>query len=134
MNMDNYRDNIDIIMTALTEIRHHVDDKHYSEIKSKIAVAAYSLGQLTATCYDLEKTANKPVQVNSELQASNNKQKAHIGYTERQIIRLQERNNQWEAYCAQQDTKIKNLETAREQLNSSVQHGRKIMKAIGKHK
>lgn len=132
--MSNYKDNIDIIMTALTEMSMHMDDGHYSEIKPKIATASYGLGHLAATCLELEKLANRPVQLNAKMQASHDKQRLYIGDLEREVVRLQRRNDQWESYCAGQEAKIEDLETAREQLNSSVKHGRKIMKAIGKHK
>lgn len=132
--MSNYKDNVDIILTALTEMSMHMDDGHYSEIKSKISTASYGLGHLAATCHDLEKIANKPVQLNAKLQASHDKQRLYIGELEREVKRLQRHNGEWEAYCGAQEAKIEDLETAREQLNGSVHHGRKIMKAIGKHK
>ena len=132
--MSNYNDNIDIILTALTEMSMHMDDGHYSEIKPKIATASYNLGQLAMTCRDLEKISNKPVQLNAKIQASHDKQRLYIGELEREVARLQRRNDQWKSYCTAQKEKIEDLETAREQLNSSVNHGRKIMKRIGKHK
>jgi len=134
MSIDNYKDNIDIIMTALTEIRYHVEDGHYSEINPKIAIAAYSLGQLATICHSSEKIASKPIQLNAKLQASHDRQRLHIGKLEREVARLQKNNYEWQDYCAEQEAKVENLETAREQLNSSVKHGRKIMKTIGKHK
>lgn len=132
--MSNYKDNIDIILTALTEMSMHMDDEHYSEIKPKIATASYSLGHLTAICLELEKIANKPVQLNTKIQASHDKQRLYIGTLEREVTRLQKNNIKWQDYCAEQEAKIEDLETAKERLNSSVHHGRKIMKAIRKHK
>ena len=85
--MTNYSDNIDIVMTALAEIRHHIDDRHYSEVKPKITTAAYSLGQLAATCNDLEKIANRPVQLNAKMQATHDKQKSHINELEREDVK-----------------------------------------------
>ena len=132
--MNNYKDEVDIIMTALTEMSMHVDDEHYSEIKSKIAIASYGLGHLTATCHALEHKAHKPVQLNAKLKASHDKQRLYIGDLKRELFKLQERDNKWTIYCSEQEAKIEDLETAREQLNSSVKYGRKIMKRIGKHK
>jgi len=132
--MSNYKDNVDIILTALTEMSIHMDDGQYSEIKPKIATASYGLGHLAATCQDLEKIANKPVQINAKIQASHDKQRLYIGDLEREVAKLQMHNESWETHCAGLEAKVEDLETAREQLNSSVHHGRKIMKAIGKHK
>lgn len=123
--MSNYNDNIDIIMTALTEMSMHMDDGHYSEIKPKIATASYYLGELAMICQDLEKSSNdvrydKLLKAYSELQYDNLTlksalSKAHTAET-------------WHRKMREQD----NLD--RETINSSVKHGRKIMKVIGKHK
>ena len=121
-------------MTALTEASAHIEDGFESEAKSKIGKASFHLGQLAVTCYDLEKISSKPIQLNAKLQASHDKQRLYMGELEREVTRLQRRNDTWKSYCEAQETKIEELETARETLNDSVKHGRKIMKAIGKHK
>lgn len=132
--MSDYKDSVDIILTALTEASAHIEDKFESEAKNKISKASFHLGQLAATCHDLEKIAGKPIQANAKLQASHDKQRLYIGELERKVAKLQRNNSEWHDWCAEQEAKIEDLETRKEQLNSSVHHGRKIMKAIGKHK